>query len=591
MSQDLISRYNHTVRIPFHNNEMETRYQQTHQSPSRRSGVFAFGILLILNLVFAYLEYRAFGLEISEPLYGYLAVSALALVNLLLCQLQPNSYQLGLRLIINGVASMSCVIWAVYLQKYSAYHSLEFSLLIVWLGCLNVTRALNTILTAVVMAAGFIFVLYLTEISSFWIGLVTIMLLAAVVVSAYLAYILERQRRLSFLQSSTIQDMTRRQETWAFTLIDLDMALGGITEFNEMISLLEKHLEKVIDFDSYILTALGGKGPKPVPDEIDGTLFQSEDRTLWSEEILGKLTQTRQATISSEHEIVKGRLGGKRKKFLSYRMDIPVFNESSMMGVIALRRSSAPFNDLDTIASVSIASQAMLIFKRTGKNSAVIMQAPAPVPEIDKPDAALSKIATSQSTDMEVTDQSFSDYDGLIASTNAMKKAKRIQDKAKKTITLLSRENADKIAIDKYRTAIVEGDPLSVVIIEVDGLPKLREEDGDHVAYKVFAAIVKYIFSRVDKENDVLGRYGQNGLSILMPNVDMNAAEKFSEKIRLAVSETKYKTAYGEKSATLSIGVASMTDETSDYGTMVKRADMALFVAKKNGRNCVKVRL
>jgi len=570
---------------------METRYQQTHQSPSRRSGVFAFGILLILNLVFAYLEYRAFGLEISEPLYGYLAVSALALVNLLLCQLQPNSYQLGLRLIINGVASMSCVIWAVYLQKYSAYHSLEFSLLIVWLGCLNVTRALNTILTAVVMAAGFIFVLYLTEISSFWIGLVTIMLLAAVVVSAYLAYILERQRRLSFLQSSTIQDMTRRQETWAFTLIDLDMALGGITEFNEMISLLEKHLEKVIDFDSYILTALGGKGPKPVPDEIDGTLFQSEDRTLWSEEILGKLTQTRQATISSEHEIVKGRLGGKRKKFLSYRMDIPVFNESSMMGVIALRRSSAPFNDLDTIASVSIASQAMLIFKRTGKNSAVIMQAPAPVPEIDKPDAALSKIATSQSTDMEVTDQSFSDYDGLIASTNAMKKAKRIQDKAKKTITLLSRENADKIAIDKYRTAIVEGDPLSVVIIEVDGLPKLREEDGDHVAYKVFAAIVKYIFSRVDKENDVLGRYGQNGLSILMPNVDMNAAEKFSEKIRLAVSETKYKTAYGEKSATLSIGVASMTDETSDYGTMVKRADMALFVAKKNGRNCVKVRL
>jgi diguanylate cyclase (GGDEF)-like protein len=220
------------------------------------------------------------------------------------------------------------------------------------------------------------------------------------------------------------------------------------------------------------------------------------------------------------------------------------------------------------------------------------MQGLAPVPEIDTPNAAaLSKIATSQSTDMEVTDQSFSDYDGLIASSKTMKKAKRIQDKAKKTITLLSRENADKIAIDKYRTAIVEGDPLSVVIIEVDGLPKLREEDGDHVAYKVFAAIVKYIFSKVNKENDVLGRYGQNGLSILMPNVDMNAAEKFSEKIRLAVSETKYKTAYGEKSATLSIGVASMTDETSDYGTMVKRADMALFVAKKNGRNCVKVRL
>jgi two-component system cell cycle response regulator len=178
-----------------------------------------------------------------------------------------------------------------------------------------------------------------------------------------------------------------------------------------------------------------------------------------------------------------------------------------------------------------------------------------------------------------------------VATSEMMKKAKKVQEKAKKTITLLSRENADKIAIDKYRTAVVEGDPLSVVIIEIDGLSKLREQDGDHVAYKVFASIVKYIFSTVDKQKDTLGRYGQNGLSVLLPEIDMNAAEKFAEKIRLSVSETRYKTTYGDRTATLSIGVAAMTDETSDYASMVKRADMALFVAKKSGRNCVKVRL
>ena len=155
----------------------------------------------------------------------------------------------------------------------------------------------------------------------------------------------------------------------------------------------------------------------------------------------------------------------------------------------------------------------------------------------------------------------------------------------------MSRDNADRIAIDRYRTAAVEGDPLSVMIIEVDGLSKLREQDGDEVAYKVFAAIVKYIFSKVDKEKEILGRYGQNGLSVLMPRVDMNAAERFAEMIRQHVSTARYKTAYGEKTATLSIGVAALTDDTGDYASMVKRADMALFVAKKNGRNCVKVRL
>ncbi|MCZ6723046.1 MAG: diguanylate cyclase [Gammaproteobacteria bacterium] len=592
MSQDLISRYNNTVRIQFHNSEMEKGYRQQQQSRARRSGVLGFTILLLLNLAFAYLEYRAFGHDVALPMYGYLAAAGLALGNLMISQFLSNPYQLNLRLIVNGVASMCCVMWAVYLQKYSAYHLLEMSLLIIWLGSLNVTGFLTTALISLVMVGGFLAILQLTNISSFWINLVAILLLITAVVSCYLAYVLERQRRSLFLQTALNHDMSKRQETWAYTLIDLDMALSGIIEFGEMIGMLKKHLETVIDFDSYILTSLEGQGPKPVADKIEGTLFETEDRTLWSEEVLSKLTQTRQATVSAEHEIVKGKLGGKRKKFLSYRMDIPVFSDLNLKGVIALRRVAEPFNDLDMIASVSIASQAMLIFQRTAKSSAVIAPSSAPVPATrQSAAAATSKIATSQSTDMEVTDLSYTDPNGLVATSEMMKKASKVQERAKKTITLLSRENADKIAIDKYRTAVVEGDPLSVVIIEIDGLSKLREQDGDHVAYKVFASIVKYIFSTVDKQKDTLGRYGQNGLSVLLPEIDMNAAERFAEKIRLSVSETRYKTTYGDRTATLSIGVAAMTDETGDYASMVKRADMALFVAKKNGRNCVKVRL
>ncbi len=592
MSQDLISRYNNTVRIQFHNSEMEKGYRQQQQSRARRSGVLGFTILLLLNLAFAYLEYRAFGHDVALPMYGYLAAAGLALGNLMISQFLSNPYQLNLRLIVNGVASMCCVIWAVYLQKYSAYHLLEMSLLIIWLGSLNVTGFLTTALISLVMVGGFLAILQLTNISSFWINLVAILLLITAVVSCYLAYVLERQRRSLFLQTALNHDMSKRQETWAYTLIDLDMALSGIIEFREMIGMLKKHLETVIDFDSYILTSLEGQGPKPVADKMEGTLFETEDKTLWSEEVLSKLTQTRQATVSAEHEIVKGKLGGKRKKFLSYRMDIPVFSDLNLKGVIALRRVAEPFNDLDMIASVSIASQAMLIFQRTAKSSAVIVPSSAPVPATRRSAAAAtSKIATSQSTDMEVTDLSYTDPNGLVATSGMMKKARKVQAKAKKTITLLSRENADKIAIDKYRTAVVTGDPLSVVIIEIDGLSKLREQDGDHVAYKVFASIVKYIFSTVDKQKDTLGRYGQNGLSVLLAEIDMNAAERFAEKIRLSVSETRYKTTYGDRTATLSIGVAAMTDETSDYASMVKRADMALFVAKKNGRNCVKVRL
>ena len=495
---------------------------------------------------------------------------------------------------------MSFVMIAVYLQKYSAYHALEMSLLIILMGSLNVIRFPISTLVTLVMASVFLYTMHYTKVSIFWMIVVAVLLFSAVLIGVYLSYILERYRRLLFLQADINQDMANRQETWAFTLIDLDMALSGILDFKEVIDLLEKHLESVIEFESYILTSLEGQGPKPVADKIEGALFENEDKTLWSEDVVSKLTQTRQATTSAEQEEVKGFFGIVKKRPVSYRLDVPIISNSNLIGIISLRRSTAPFNDLDMVASVSLAAQAMLIFKRTTRNSSIVLDSPSlapapassPFPTKRGSDvSASSKLSTTQSTDMDMTDQSYTGNSTSAGSGGDTGNDGKRKSSKKKTITLLSRENSDKIGREKYQTAVLEGDPLSMLLIEVDGLSKLREQDGDRVAYRVFASIVKYIFSNIDKANDTLGRYGQNGLSVLTPEVDMNAAEKLAEKIRKVVANTRYKTDFGEKSATLSIGVAAMTDETGNYNSMLKRADMALFVAKKNGRNCVKVRL
>ena len=612
MSKDLIDRYQKAFRLHFQSVDNEVAYGKTLETRARRSSTLAFGVLLLLTLIYAYLEYRAFGLEVPVPMYGYLALSLLLLANLLLNHFSEEPPHQALRLVACGVLAMGTVIGAVYLQKYSAYHAIEFVLLAMWMGSLRALRmpvslGLNLLLSIVFVAA-----MYVTDISGFWMMLVSVLLFASIVLAACIAYSTERAERLLFLNSELNASMVNRQELWAFTLIDLDLALTGIKDFKELIGLLKKHLEPVIEFDSYILTSLEGQGPKPMADKIEGALFEAEDKTLWSEDLLGKLTQTRQATTSAEHEIVRGFLGIKRKRFTSYRLDVPVFNDSRLMGVISLRRESRPFDELDMVASVSIAAQAMLIFKRTTRSPAPARTpavtppiAPAPPQPAVLPDAVIrpkkpadvtttTSISNSDTRDMEMTDHTYAESDQVVASKEMIDRIKQEsvrKESTKRTITLMSRENADKIAVDRYRTAAVQGEPLSILILEVDGLSKMREQDGDEVAYKVFAAIVKYIFTKVDKEKDILGRYGQNGLSVLMPHVDMNAAEKFAEMIRQYVASARYKTAYGEKAATLSIGVAAITDDTGDYNSMVKRADMALFVAKKNGRNCVKVRL
>ncbi len=597
MSQDLINRYKNSFRIQFQDAETETKYRNMQEQHGRRTSAIAFAALSVLCLAFAYLEFRGFGHNVSAPIYLYLLAAILAIANFILSRFSAELHYHKLRLIGNGVLAMGTVISAVFLGKYIPYHALEFVLLVVWLGSLNSVRQIFTFLTNAILTLVFVAAMYVANVSGFWISLVSVLLGTAVFIGAYIGYLTERNRRLLFLQTEINKSITSRQELWAFTLIDLDMALSGILDFKELIALLKKHLEPVIEFDSYILTSLEGQGPKPAADKIEGDLFENDDKTLWPEDLLGKLTQTRQATVSSEHETTKGFLGMEKKRFSSYRLDVPVFNDSRLLGVISLRRESQQFDDLDMVASVSIAAQAMLIFKRSTRNSAMVVDqtVPDPVfrPKIAEESTVTSTatVSTTESKDMEMTDYTYVDSDQTLVPKDVVDKFKKEEASAKKTITLMSRENADKIAVDRYRTAAVEGEPLSVLIIEVDGLSKLREDDGDQVAYKVFAAIVKYIFSKVDKGKDILGRYGQNGLSVLMPRVDMNAAEKFAETIRQFVGGARYKTAYGEKNATLSIGVAAITDDTGDYGSMIKRADMALFVAKKNGRNCVKVRL
>ncbi len=595
MVQNLISRVRKLFQVQFQNAETEGKYRDMQGARGRSSSVFAFAALLMLCLAFAYLEYRALGHDVAVPGYGYLLFAILALANLLVTCFSSRQHHRNLRLIANGVLVSLMVTSAVFLQEYIAYHALEFVLLTVWMGSLKSVRLIVTLVINVVLTTIFILVMYVSEVSAFWIPLVAVLLWSAVGLGAYIGYLSERGRRMLFLETEINESLTNRHEKWAFTLVDMDMVLSGIIDFNELIALLKNHLESVISFDSYVLSSLEGKGPKPVADKVEGRLFENEDKTYWSENLISKLTQTRQAVVSSDYEIVKGFLGIKEKRFIAYRIDVPVFGDSRLLGIISLGRDSEPFDELDIVASVSITGQAMLIFRHSTRDSVMASDKTVPdsVPGSKQIGGTTNAAVSSlfEGKDMEVTDHSFFESDQTLVPKEVVDEFKRKEASVKKTITLMSRENADKVAVDRYRTAAVEGEPLTVLVIEVDELSKLREKDGDEVAYKVFSAVVKYIFSKVDRSKDILGRYGKNGLSILMPGVDMNAAEKFGEMIRKFVAESRYKTIYGEKSATLSIGVASIIDDAGDYASMVKRADMALFVAKKNGRNCVKVRL
>ncbi len=618
MSIERIDRYKKTPALRFQDEETESEYVKYQARRGRSTSIFALSVLALLNLLFAFLEHWILGLNSMLPLIAYLSIAGICLGGVGYALFSSSSKFLPARIVLPGLLTLSALLASVYLQEYRNYHAAEVALLTVWVGSLNILGLRMAALMSFVVLSSFTAMAAVTGAGEIKLtGLVAVEL-SALVLAIYLSYMLERFRRMLFLTGVELKDVYNRQENWAFTLIDLDIALSGIRDFKEMASRLVEYIKQAVDYDSYIFTALEGKGPRPAPDKVEGTLFEDEDVTLWSDDLMTKLAQTRHAVTSAQFEETKGLFGRKKTVFQHFRLDIPVFNDSNLVGVISLRRRSKPYDDLDRTASVSMASQAMMIFKRTEKSSQMsdeLMKtlvkkespaaqggAPAKAPlKPAKPASTVPSTSAETLPPMEITQDntgvSLGETPPRAASDEAVvpqamiEKIRQETESARKTITLLSRENADQIAVGKYRTAAVEGEPLSILLIEVDGLSSIRENDGDQTAYKVFAGIVKYVFAKSTKDKDVLGRYGQNGLSVLLPRVDMNAAEKFAESLRQFVEATSFKTPYGERKATISVGVAAITDDTGNYESMVKRADMALFVAKKNGRNCVKVRL
>lgn len=613
MSSDLVERYKRSFRLRFPDSEIETKYDFFRKHRGKISSVYAFAVLALLNLSFAFLEYWLLGFASDLPLYGFLLISLFAALNLCYSYFPQAGHQVDSRLLLTLLLSAGLILTIVYSQQYRIYYAIELILLLVWAGSTNAIRHQLAIMVNLLITCAFLALLYAHGASSLKTTSIAVLLVSASVLSGLISYLLERQRRSIFLMENDRQERESRQESWAYMLIDLDLALSGVVNFQDLVSRLKEYLKPVIEFESYILTSLEGQGPKPMADELEGTLFENENRTLWNKELLTKLAQTRHSSTSIEYKIEKGFFGRKIEKPRHYRLDIPIFLDANMMGVISLRRRGTPFDELDMTSSFSIAMQAMLIYRRSLKanmaeqeklKSAVAMANPhADVNQVEAKEFSIVSSRSNKAAAQGVLSNSFvamrtdakptEDDSRITPLSNSLifDTKDHSNFEPKKTIKLLSRENADRISQDRYLTASLEGIPMSVLLIEVDGLSRLREASGDKIAYKVFTAVVKYLFLHADRGKDVLGRYGKNGVSVLLPNVDMHAAEKFAEATREAIEHMTIMTAIGGKQVSLSIGIAGFTDETGRYEAMMARADMALFMAKKSGRNCVKVRL
>jgi len=126
------------------------------------------------------------------------------------------------------------------------------------------------------------------------------------------------------------------------------------------------------------------------------------------------------------------------------------------------------------------------------------------------------------------------------------------------------------------------GQPLSLLLLDLDHFKNINDEHGHNVGDQVLAEMVRRL-REVLRKSDLTGRWGGEEFIALLHS-DADAAMAVAERIRLAVADTPFATSHGPVAVTLSGGCASHRPGDS-LSRLVGRADRALYAAKHGGRN------
>jgi diguanylate cyclase (GGDEF)-like protein len=128
-------------------------------------------------------------------------------------------------------------------------------------------------------------------------------------------------------------------------------------------------------------------------------------------------------------------------------------------------------------------------------------------------------------------------------------------------------------------------EPLALLALDLDHFKDVNDSAGHPVGDLVLSAVTRKLEGAL-RASDVLGRIGGEEFAIAAPGADSAAAAVVAERIRRLVEETR-PDFYSKAPLTISIGVAVTRAADESAGSLMQRADSALYEAKRTGRNRV----
>ena len=146
---------------------------------------------------------------------------------------------------------------------------------------------------------------------------------------------------------------------------------------------------------------------------------------------------------------------------------------------------------------------------------------------------------------------------------------------------LLNRRGLSAV-LDFYQTM---RQPFAVLALDIDHFKRVNDSWGHDVGDRVIKQVAETL-SASARQSDVVCRSGGEEFLMLLPVTDIDEASRLAERIRASIAAASIADV---GAITLSVGVAAWQDEAIPLEQSLKQADAALYQAKHDGRNCVRV--
>jgi diguanylate cyclase len=130
------------------------------------------------------------------------------------------------------------------------------------------------------------------------------------------------------------------------------------------------------------------------------------------------------------------------------------------------------------------------------------------------------------------------------------------------------------------------GGTISLVMLDIDNFKIINDTFGHLAGDEVLRSTAKHL-NTVLRQTDILGRYGGEEFSLLLPETNLKGAQILADRVREQIEQASVPYGSSSLNVTISAGIAEYHAGMTRHEDLIKAADDALYLAKESGRNLV----